>query len=91
MNIPDDSDRLKPCPFCAGTAEAGCIETEAHDHPDEGGRFISCINCGASTGLRFACGEDPMPLLLEQWNRRAAPPAPAAQSAQTDPDAQDVR
>src|SRR3546814_14808495 len=41
-------------------------------HPDQGGHFIQCANeaCGASTNLRFACGDDPKPLLAEQWNRR---------------------
>lgn len=66
----DDSDRLKPCPFCGGEAVTGCIDTETQDHPDEGGHFISCNKCGASTGLRFACGEDPLPLLMEAWNKR---------------------
>lgn len=39
---------------------------------DAGGRYIACDACDASTGLRFACGDDPTPLLMEQWNRRTA-------------------
>ena len=68
----DDSDRLKPCPFCGGAAEMGCVRSESGEEPNEGGYFIACLACDASTGLRFACGDDPKPLLIEQWNRRTA-------------------
>lgn len=67
----DDSDRLKPCPFCGGAAEMDCVRSEAGDDPNEGGYFIACLACDCSTGLRFACGEDPRPLLVEAWNRLA--------------------
>jgi Lar family restriction alleviation protein len=67
----DDSDRLKPCPFCGGAAEIDQVRSESGDDPNEGGYFIACLACDASTGLRFACGEDPRPMLMEQWNRRA--------------------
>lgn len=63
----DDSDRTKPCPFCGGHASMGYVDRGQ----DAGGRYIACDTCGASTNLRFACGEDPTPLLLEQWNKRA--------------------
>lgn len=66
----DDSDRLKPCPFCGGAAEMDCVRSEAGDDPNEGGYFVACLACDCSTGLRFACGEDPRPLLIETWNRR---------------------
>ena len=66
----DDSDRLKPCPFCGGLAEMDVVRSEAGDDPNEGGYFVACIACDCRTGLRFACGEDPRPLLVEQWNRR---------------------
>jgi len=62
---------LKPCPFCGNDdPQFGYIEDEGS--PDNGGHFIQCtkIECGASIGLRFACGDDPRPLLAEQWNRR---------------------
>lgn len=65
---------LLPCPFCGGFAEHGQIADDCMPpHPDQGGQFIQCTNnaCGASTNLRFACGDDPKPLLAEQWNRRA--------------------
>jgi len=84
-DIQDDSDRLKPCPFCGGNASADCVDTETQDHPDEGGYFIACDTCGCSTNLRFACGEDPMPLLVEQWNKRTSavsPPQAAAVEVQ---------
>jgi hypothetical protein len=66
---------LLPCPFCGGEAAHGEIADDCMPpHPDQGGHFIQCANnaCGASTNLRFACGDDPKPLLAEQWNRRAA-------------------
>ena len=63
----DDSDRLKPCPFCGGDAE---IDTVDAGQPNEGGFFAACTKCGASTNVRFACGEDPVQLVREQWNRR---------------------
>ena len=50
----DDSDRLKPCPFCGGNASAGFI---GGDGDNAGGHYISCDQCDASTGLRFSCGE----------------------------------
>jgi len=62
----DDSDRTKPCPFCGGHASMGYVDRGQ----GAGGRYIACDTCGASTNLRFACGDDPMPLLLEQWNKR---------------------
>lgn len=59
---------LLPCPFCGNEMNIG-IANEKHDH--SGGYYIACPVCDASTGLRFACGEDPAPLLVEQWNRRS--------------------
>lgn len=57
-----------PCPFC-GCKNIG-IANERHDH--SGGYYIGCPECDASTGLRYACGEDPTPILVEAWNRRSA-------------------
>lgn len=65
---------LLPCPFCGEFAEFGQIADDCMPpHPDQGGHFIQCTNnaCGSSTNLRFPCGDDPDPLLAEQWNRRA--------------------
>ena len=61
---------IKACPFCGCDAEYGHID--ANDHPDCGGHYIQCTNasCEASTNLRFAAGDDPRPLLAEQWNMR---------------------
>lgn len=73
--MPDVIDHeLLPCPFCGGQAEHGAIEAEP-DHPDTGGRFVQCTVCGASTNLRFACGDDPKPILRGQWNTRVQSPA----------------
>lgn len=63
----DDSDRLKPCPFCGGEA--------TFDHDDNGWNWIECTRCGASTNARVSAMDDCKPLLLEQWNKRV-PPTP---------------
>lgn len=65
---------LKPCPFCGN--ENVAIANECHDL--SGGYFVACPACGGSTGLRYACGDDPRPLLIEQWNRRTARSGQAA-------------
>ena len=59
---------LLPCAHCGSTRAS--TQNQDPDHLT-GGYYIECQDCGASTGLRFACGEDPKPLLVEQWNRRA--------------------
>ncbi len=64
----DDSDRLKPCPFCGG--EAMFTVELREGHPDFGGHAAMCGTCGAGVGYVFACGDDPQPLLAEQWNKR---------------------
>lgn len=61
--------KLLPCPFCS-SAEISIKNENPKDN--SGGYFIECPGCGASTALRFACGDDPTHLLAEQWNRRAA-------------------
>lgn len=75
----DDSDQLKPCPFCGGEAEIGRIDGDENT-PNFGGMFVQCLNplCEASSALIFPCGEDPKPLLMERWNKRPleSPPAP---------------
>ena len=65
----DNLPPLLPCPFCGNKANI-VMANEKHDH--SGGYFIACPVCDASTGLRYAMGDDPRPLLVEQWNRRAA-------------------
>jgi hypothetical protein len=39
---------------------------------DDGGHFVACTSCGASTNLRFSCGDDAAPIQAEAWNRRVA-------------------
>lgn len=74
MNDPaeprDDSDRLKPCPFCGGEAEI--IQLDDEEAENFGGMAVECQTktCRASSALIFPCGDDPRPLLLERWNRR---------------------
>jgi hypothetical protein len=65
-SVGDDSDRLVPCRFCQGFAE---IDTIAAGEPNAGAFFAACLNCGASTRLFFACGEDPVHLVIERWNK----------------------
>ena len=67
----DDSDRLKPCPFCGADAEFGEIGG-AEETPDAGGHFVQCLNsaCGASSALIFPLMDDVKALLLERWNKR---------------------
>jgi hypothetical protein len=62
-------DKPLPCPLCNHESELGQIK----DGDDAGGYFIQCTYgaCGISTPLRFACGDDPKPLLLSRWNTRA--------------------
>ncbi|MEN2430895.1 Lar family restriction alleviation protein [Comamonas sp. F1-6] len=59
--------KLLPCPFCSN-ADISIKNENPKDN--SGGYFIECPGCGASTSLRFACGDDPTYLLAEQWNRR---------------------
>lgn len=74
---------LLPCPFC-GNYDGLAVANE-NPHDLSGGYFIACPSCDASTGLRFACGEDPTPLLIEQWNRRAALAAQPVAGAVAEP------
>lgn len=59
---------LLPCPFC-GNSKNIAMTNEKHDH--SGGYFIACPVCDASTALVYACGDDPRPILVDKWNRRA--------------------
>ena len=70
----DDSDRLKPCPFCGAEAE---IDVEA-----QGGHFVRCLSsaCAASSALIFPLMDDVKPLLMERWNRRPVTTAPREQA-----------
>lgn len=64
---------LDACKLCGWTAEFGEVTDEGH--PDFGGHYIACTNamCQCCVGLRYAGGDDPRPLLAEQWNRRPTP------------------
>lgn len=61
--------RLKPCPFCGGPGEYGVCDLKESPQ-NEGGEFIQCVECKASTTLMFAEKCDAKPLLAELWNRR---------------------
>lgn len=65
MNGPDDSDRLKPCPFCGGDAEVDQCDDETS--PNWNGYFVQCLRCQASSAVVFG---EWRPMLYELWNRR---------------------
>lgn len=60
----DDSDRLKRCPFCASEAEVA-------QNSADNGYYVECLSCKTSSAKVFPCGDDPLPVLHERWNRRA--------------------
>lgn len=70
------STDLLDCPFCGGEAERvdnGPTKAELQNalswggDVDDGGLFIRCKSCDASTALHFDRKEN----LLSSWNRRA--------------------
>lgn len=67
----DDSDRLKPCPFCGGEAEMIDMPEDSGDVT--GAKFVQCTNsaCMASSALIYPLMDDAKHLLLERWNKRA--------------------
>jgi hypothetical protein len=58
----DDDETIHHCPFCGGTASYG--------NSDDGGRFIECGACHASTALMFPLMDSVDDLLREKWNAR---------------------
>lgn len=64
MSMTDLRTELEPCPFCGGKAALTEVEPS--------GYIVECTNgvCNASTNVRYSCGEDARPLVIEQWNRR---------------------
>ncbi|MBG7007185.1 MULTISPECIES: hypothetical protein [Pseudomonas aeruginosa group] len=61
------AEEPKPYPYCGG--EAGFVELE------DGGIVAVCASkgCVASGVARYACGDEPRPLIAETWNTRAVP------------------
>lgn len=53
---------LKNCPFCGGPAE---IEN-LHHGENEGGSYVYCTQCLASSNLEFGSKEN----FVSNWNRR---------------------
>ena len=78
----DDSERLKPCPFCGKAA--------TFNHNDDGWNWIECTACGASTNARVSVMDDCKPLLLEQWNKRLPQTQQAGPARLTDNDVVDL-
>ena len=56
----DDSDRLKPCPFCGAEAEIITLEGET-DEPSIGAQCVQCTSsaCGASVLTDGLCSSAP--------------------------------
>lgn len=77
---------LENCPFCGSPAEFGIVTEGGEANPDYGGHFVQCTNerCHGCMGLRFACGDDPKPELLEAWNKRSTPLPTTANNPETD-------
>ena len=69
----DDSDRLKPCPFCGAEAEIITLEGET-DEPSIGAQCVQCTSsaCGAASGLIYPLMDDVTDLLRERWNKRTS-------------------
>jgi hypothetical protein len=70
-HVVDDSDRLKPCPFCGAEAEIITLEGET-DEPSIGAQCVQCTSsaCGAASGLIYPLMDDVTDLLRERWNKR---------------------
>ena len=70
-HIIDDSDRLKPCPFCGAEAEIITLQGETDD-PSIGAQCVQCTSsaCGAASGLIYPLMDDVTHLLIERWNKR---------------------
>ena len=70
-NLIDDSDRLKPCPFCGAAAEIITLEGEDGD-VGIGAQCVQCTSsgCGAASGLIYPLMDDVTHLLIERWNKR---------------------
>lgn len=62
------SEELKLCPFCGGKPEFRRTGRQ--------GYYIACSGCDSSSTMFTAAKDDVRQLLIETWNRRAAPGAP---------------
>ena len=69
--------RLKACPFCGGKAKmhtvVNALDDVGADIHNEGGQFIACVDCDASSTMMFPLKDSVDDLLGERWNRRALP------------------
>ena len=59
--------QIDVCPFCGSEASYGQILTGQN----EGGEYIECFDCGATSRLIFPLDGDVKELLKELWNARA--------------------
>lgn len=59
------SEDLKPCPFCGGPAHRVDNRVAVGERTD-GGSFIECTQCHASTAVHYDRKEN----LLSAWQRR---------------------
>lgn len=68
----DDTETLKPCPFCGGEAKLAEVEEESN----RGGYVVACIRCECSTRVWFPVKDSVDRILREAWNKRQPPPRP---------------
>lgn len=68
-----NQEGIDPCPCCGASAVV-----QDGSNGDDGGYYIECSGCGLSTVLMYPCGEDPLPILKEKWNRRVKVQTPPA-------------
>jgi len=66
------SEELLPCPCCGTRAKLQQVPMEP-ETPNSGGYYIECQRsaCGLTSRLAFALKDDPIPELVEAWNRRS--------------------
>ncbi len=59
-------EKLKRCPFCGGKSQY----VEISERENEGGEYIECTKCLASTSVMFPIKDDVHDILVEHWNNR---------------------
>lgn len=70
--LPDETESLKPCPFCGGEASIIAVKEASN----VGGFVVQCGSCEASTRVWFPAKDPVDRILREAWNRRPASPLP---------------
>jgi len=61
--------KLKRCPFCGGKAQYCFASLPQY----EGGQYIECTQCGATTNLTYPIKDSVEDIVCEKWNTRVKP------------------